>query len=220
MPYNSYPYELPPLPFPYDALEPYIDAEMMHYHHDKHFQTYINNLNDVLQKYPALQSLTLEQLLRKQRVIPANDWEKILHNGGGVYNHSLFFNNLAPANMPGHEPDSALMNVIDRMYGSFDKFKAAFTQQALDVFGSGWTVLALTTHSRIRVVNLANQETLLTEGAMPIMLFDVWEHAYYLKYKNLRADYVSALWNVITFPRDSQAFGVSPAAIRQLELPR
>jgi Fe-Mn family superoxide dismutase len=195
-----YPFELPPLPYAYDALEPYIDAETMHYHHDKHYQTYIDNLNNALKSYPALQRLTLEQLLLT-KALPAKDRVTILNNAGGVYNHMHFFNGLRPANEEGHLPDERLMSMINNTFGSFGSFKDTFSKQALAVFGSGWTCLALTRRRELKIINLANQATTLEYGAVPLILFDVWEHAYYLKYRNLRSEYVDNIWNVITFPQ-------------------
>lgn len=197
---DRYPYALPPLPYAYNALEPYIDAETMHYHHDKHFQTYINNLNNALEKYPRLQRLTLEQLLRNPEALPPAARTAIINNGGGVYNHYRFFNNLAPADESMHQPIGAILGMINTSFGSFDRFKELFTKSALDVFGSGYTVLALTGHGKLAIVNVPNQNTVLPMNAKPVILFDVWEHAYYLKYKNLRADYIKGIWNVISFP--------------------
>lgn len=196
-----YPYVLPPLPYPYDALEPYIDTETMHYHHDKHFQTYINNLNDALKPYPALQKIPLTQLLSNPNAIPKSIREKVLNNGGGVYNHDLFFRGLAPAAAPGHRPAGNLAAAIDKTFGSFAQFKAAFSEQALAVFGSGWTLLALDRTGNLKILNLKNQETAITYGVEPVMLLDVWEHAYYLKYKNERRQYIENAWNVLTFNR-------------------
>ena len=196
-----YPYELPPLPFGYAALEPYIDADTMYFHHDKHFATYIKNLNDALASHPELQDMTLEELLRDPEKLPKEQRQTILNNGGGVYNHNLFFKGLAPPQgdaprMPGEQ----LMALIDAAYGSFEAFKKAFSELAASVFGSGWACLAIDGGGQLRSFKLANQETAVPNGMATLMLFDVWEHAYYLKYKNLRADYIKALWNVIAYP--------------------
>ena len=196
---EMYPFILPPLPYAYDALEPFIDTETMHYHHDKHFQTYITNLNKALASNPKLQDRTLKELLYHPEALPAKDRTAILNNAGGVYNHFLFFNGLAPADEDNHEPKCRLIGIIDNTFGSFDNFKKLFSQQALQVFGSGWTCLVLTPEGVPKIVNLKNQDV-VNEGDQVIILFDVWEHAYYLKYKNLRADYVDNLWNIIRFP--------------------
>ena len=196
---EMYPFILPPLPYAYDALEPFIDTETMHYHHDKHFQTYITNLNKALASNPKLQDRTLKELLYHPEALPAKDRTAILNNAGGVYNHFLFFNGLAPADEDNHEPKCRLIGIIDNTFGSFNKFKKLFSQLALQVFGSGWTCLVLTPEGVPKIVNLKNQDV-VNEGDQVIILFDVWEHAYYLKYKNLRADYVDNLWNIIRFP--------------------
>lgn len=198
---STYPFELPPLPYDYDALEPYIDAETMHYHHDKHFQTYINNLNEALDKCPKLQCLTLEQILSNPGQIPPSVCESVLHNGGGVYNHARFFEGLAPADSGKTMPGSLLMSKIRCTFGSLDNFKEKFSRCALDVFGSGYTYLVSDSKGMLKIVNLQNQQTLLAQCLEPIILLDVWEHAYYLKYKNARKDYVTGIWNVIAFPQ-------------------
>ncbi|MCL2638812.1 MAG: superoxide dismutase [Oscillospiraceae bacterium] len=196
--FGTYPFALPPLPFAYDALEPYIDEETMHYHHDKHFATYIKNLNDALEPYTELHDMTLEQLLCSES-LPEEAQEKILNNAGGVYNHTLFFNLLAPPSEPVHEPaeDSVFMEAINGFFGSFEQFKEQFNASAKEVFGSGWTALVSDSSGNLDIRNIANQDVLFCEGLEPVILFDVWEHAYYLKYKNDRAQYVENLWNVI-----------------------
>jgi len=199
---STYPYVLPPLPYTYNALSPYIDTETMHYHHDKHFQTYINNLNKALESYPKLQKLTLNQLLRGYACdIPYNDQLEIMHNAGGVYNHSFFFNHLAPANEPVHEPNDVFNEIIINNYNSFDYLKEKLSKQAAALFGSGWTYLVIDSLKNLIIKNYKNQDTPIQDKLTPIMCIDVWEHAYYLKYKNLRADYIKNIWNVIRFPK-------------------
>jgi len=197
---SHFPYVLPPLPYGYDALEPFIDTETMHYHHDKHFATYIDNLNKALEPYPPLQKLSLVELLRRPSVIPERARAAVLKNGGGVYNHSLFFQKLAPAGGVVHEPSGRLATMIDRQFGGFDAFREAFSQKALAVFGSGWTYLLLTPRGKLKIESFPNQDTPVESGNVPVILFDVWEHAYYLKYKNLRQEYVDNIWNVVRFP--------------------
>lgn len=199
MPYDTYPYELPPLPYAYDALEPHIDTETMRYHHDKHFAAYTVNLNKALEPYPQLQKLTLEQLL--SRPLPTAARESILHNGGGVYNHGKFFDGLAPASKAAQDRNETLSAMLDKTFGSMENFKKTFTQTAMDVFGSGWACLVMTRQGGLKIVTLHNQETVVPMHAAPIILFDVWEHAYYLKYKNERAKYVYNLWDVIITPK-------------------
>jgi Fe-Mn family superoxide dismutase len=198
--FGTYPFELPPLPYAYDALEPYIDEETMHYHYDKHFAGYINNLNHALEPYTELHDLTLEQLLCSQD-LPEEAQETILNNAGGVYNHTLFFNILAPASEPVHQPleGSPLLEAIEGFFGSFEQFKEQFNRSAKEVFGSGWTALVSDSQGNLDIRNIANQDVLFCENLEPVILFDVWEHAYYLKYRNDRADYIENLWNVIKF---------------------
>lgn len=208
MPFFTYPYELPPMKYAYDALEPYINAEVMHYHYDKHFNAYITNLNKALAPYPELQKLKLNQLLRNPGLLPAEAYLPIMRNAGGVYNHSMYFNFFAPPTKAKHEPAGYLAELIDDSFGSFENFKARFTSLALSVFGSGWAFLALTPDNELKALSLKNQETPLSYNLRPIMFFDVWEHAYYLQYKNDRAEYVKALWNIVVFPDIEQpAFG-------------
>ena len=195
----TYPFELPPLPYAYNALEPYIDEETMHYHHDKHYATYIKNLNAALEPYPRLQCLPLEQLLRMGNDLPPESRTTILNNGGGVYNHTLFFNGLAPASEDVHMPEGDLHTAIEGFFGSFEHFKEEFSKSAAEVFGSGWTALTSDDRGTLSIQNLKNQDTLLSFNLEVVFLFDVWEHAYYLKYQNLRADYIKGLWNVIRF---------------------
>lgn len=200
MPLNTYPYTLPPLPYAYNALEPYIDTETMRVHHDKHFQTYVDHLNKALEPYPKLQKLTLEKLLSRSSILPYDSYVAIMNNGGGVYNHGLFFQGLAPSSEDVHKPKGYFAAMINKTFGSFETFQKHFTEAALGVFGSGWACLAITPARRLKILQLTDQETALSINAKTILLFDVWEHAYYLKYKNARAEYIQALWKVAKFP--------------------
>lgn len=200
MPYTNYPFELPPLPYEYDALEPSIDTETMRYHHDKHFKTYIDNLNTAIAPYPRLHSLSVEQLLARPAALPREARTAIMRNGGGVYNHERFFNGLAPAAAGGHRPTGNLASLIDRDFGGLESFYTELSRSALAVFGSGWTYLIQNRAGRLECTNLANQDTLIAQGITPILLVDVWEHAYYLKYKSARADYLRNLRNILVFP--------------------
>ncbi len=197
--YETYPFSLPALPYAYDALEPYIDAETMHYHHDKHFKSYIDKLNAALEPYPALHDLTLKQLLRRDCCLPCEARCAIMQNAGGVYNHTMFFKMLAPPDTAVHEPDGVLLELIERDFVSFDYFKAMFSDRASELFGSGWTYLVLTQSGRLKIVNYPNQVTPISDGVQGIILLDVWEHAYYLKYKNERARYIDAFWDIVDF---------------------
>lgn len=196
----KYPYVLPELPYPYDALEPYIDEETMHYHHDKHFKAYVDNLNEVLQPYPELQALPLDILLKRAETFPKNIQKKILDNAGGVFNHYLFFAGLAPADEDVHEPGGYLDEMIIENFGSIEEMQIKFSESAKSVFGSGWTYLVITPGKRLKVVNFKDQETPILINATPVILLDVWEHAYYLKYKNERANYIENAWNIIKYP--------------------
>lgn len=195
---SCYPFVLPPLPFGYSALEPYIDAETMHYHHDKHFATYINKLNAALEPYPELHRVPLCQLLTHP--LPEEARIEILQNAGGVYNHNFFFNHLSPE---GDYPSPEIKAELAERWGSYDAFKEAFTKAALDVFGSGWVCLTKF-NNKIAIVTLPNQETIVSLScgfSTPALMMDVWEHAYYLKYKNDRANYIKNLWNIIDFTK-------------------
>jgi len=194
---GNYPFSLPNLPYAYDALEPYIDEETMHLHHDKHYATYIKNLNIALEPYPDLQQLSLEEILKMKNNLPPEARTAILNNGGGVYNHTLFFQGLAPMSEDVHRPEGNLLTAIETCFGSFYNFKNEFNQLAAGVFGSGWTALASDSGGNLSIQNLGNQDTLLGTDLEVVFLFDVWEHAYYLKYKNVRMDYLKNLWEII-----------------------
>ena len=188
-------YKLPPLPYPYDALEPYIDAETMRIHHDKHHQAYVDNLNKALAMHPELQKTPLEDLLRDLNKVPADIRTAVRNNGGGHLNHSMFWQMMAKG---GGKPEGALARAIDAAFGSFDKFQGAFSQAAITRFGSGWAWL-VPGKEKLEVISSANQDTPVMEGRAPILGIDVWEHAYYLKYKNARPEYVKAWWNVVNW---------------------
>ena len=197
---ETYPFVLPELGYEYTALEPYIDAETMHYHHDKHFKAYVDGLNSALRPYPALQKLTLRQILSGHIPLQNGDKTAISRNAGGVFNHDLFFRNLSPFGGLSHAPGARLSGLIEHSFGSFEKFKAEFKTQAMSVFGSGWAMLCMDQMGRLKIITLKNQDTPFPLHLRPIIAVDVWEHAYYLKYKNLRTDYLSAIWNIIKFP--------------------
>ena len=193
---NTYPFKLVPLPYAYNAMEPFIDEKTMHLHHDAHLQTYVTNLNNALKDYPSLQSWTLEQLLYYSHLVPEQIRTTVINNGGGVYNHDFFFANLKnPQNKKA--PSGALVDALVSQFGSFDNFKAKFKQQALGVFGSGWTALVLNKDRKLEIVNTHNQDTVLPLDAQLIILLDVWEHAYYLKNYNVRASYIDNWFNVV-----------------------
>jgi len=195
----KYPYSLPPLPYSYDALEPYIDRMTMEIHHTKHHQTYINNLNSALEKYLEFHNLELEEILKNLNKLPEEIKTAVRNNGGGHYNHSLFWEIMKPNG--GGEPKGKLKEEIEKNYGSFEEFKKLFSETAIKHFGSGWAWLVITSEKKLKVYSLLNQDNPLMNGDMPIMGLDVWEHAYYLKYQNRRAEYVEAWWNVVNWDK-------------------
>lgn len=189
---------LPPLPYAYDALEPYIDAETMRLHHNRHHQTYINNLNNAISRYPELYAYTLGQLLTYSDRLPSDVQSAIINNGGGHYNHSFFWNLLSPeANMM---PTGTIGTAITREFGSYSNFKRAFTAAALSIFGSGYAWLTLTPGGRLEIITTRNQDTPLPLNLVPLLTLDVWEHAYYLKHQNNRDRYIENWFNVINWP--------------------
>ena len=191
------PHQLPPLPYPNNALEPYIDEMTMMIHHDRHHATYVNNLNAALEKYPELQDKSVEELISDLNAIPEDIRTAVRNNGGGHSNHSIFWATIGPN--AGGEPTGALKEAIDRDLGGFAAFKEAFTKAATTRFGSGWAWLSLGADGKLFVSSTANQDSPYMEGAVPLLGIDVWEHAYYLKYQNRRPDYIAAFYNVINW---------------------
>lgn len=189
-------FELPKLPYPVDALEPYIDAQTMTIHHDKHHAAYVTNLNAAIEKHPELAAKTLEQLLGDLNAVPEDIRTVVRNHGGGTWNHGMFWEIMGPK--AGGAPKGDLAKAIDAAFGSFDKLKAELEKAANGRFGSGWAWL-VKKGSGLAVVSTANQDNPMSEAAMPIMGIDVWEHAYYLKYQNRRAEYVTSWWNVVNW---------------------
>ena len=207
---EHYPFENTPLPYGYDALEPYIDEKTMHLHHDRHLQAYIDNLNSALKQHPRLQALPLAQLIHTAGQMPGKDCAAIARNAGGVYNHLFFFDGMRPAGK--RAPEGALAAAIHRRFGSLDGFREEFTQAALSVFGSGYAWL-VNGRQGLCLVTTANQET-PAGAATPLLNLDVWEHAYYLKHYNKRADYISDWWSVVNWDTAEQRYGCSCAWLR------
>ncbi|MDQ5826699.1 MAG: superoxide dismutase [Chloroflexota bacterium] len=197
-------HELPPLPYDYNALEPYIDEETMHLHHDKHHQAYINNLNTALANYPDLQDKSAEELIRDLNSVPEAIRPAVRNNGGGHVNHTMFWEIMGPNG--GGEPTGALADAINESFGSFDAFKQQFNEAGTKRFGSGWAWLVRGSDGKLSVTSTANQDNPMSEGQYPVMGNDVWEHAYYLKYQNRRPDYLAAWWNVVNWDAVSQRF--------------
>jgi superoxide dismutase, Fe-Mn family len=191
------PFELPPLPYAYNALEPYIDEQTMHLHHDKHHQAYITNLNNALQGQDALANLSIEDLVRRINEVPENIRTAVRNNGGGHANHTMFWEIMTPGGAK--EPTGDLANAINQTFGSFDAFKTQFNDAGTKRFGSGWAWLVVAQGGALQVLSTANQDSPLMDGQYPVMGNDVWEHAYYLKYQNRRPEYLAAWWNVVNW---------------------
>ena len=188
---------LPDLKYDYNALEPYIDGLTMTIHHSKHHQTYVNNLNAALEKYPEHASKDVVELLTNLDSLPEDIRLAVVNNGGGHYNHSLFWNMLAPN--AGGTPTGQVAEAINNKFGSFEKFKEVFEKSAATRFGSGWAWLVVTSNKEVDVMSTPNQNNPISEGLIPILGLDVWEHAYYLKYQNKRPEYISNFWNVVNW---------------------
>jgi Fe-Mn family superoxide dismutase len=193
-------YELPKLPYAYDALEPYIDAKTMEVHYSKHHQTYVNKLNEALEKHPEIADKPLEELLADLSIVPEDIRGAVRNHGGGHWNHSFFWAVMGP-NMPnmGKEPSGAVGDAITSTFGGFAVFKEEFTKAATGVFGSGWAWLVVDENGKLAVTSTPNQDSPLSKKQKPLLCLDVWEHAYYLKYQNKRPDYIDAWWNVVNW---------------------
>ena len=204
-PAASGPVALPKLPYAYDALEPYIDARTMEIHHDKHHQAYVDNLNKAVSGDPALASLTVEQLLLRLDSLPAAMRTAVRNQGGGHANHSLFWETLAPSSKTG-KPSAKLSAALDRTFGGMLAFQDKLRATATSVFGSGWGWLAVKPGGNLTIDPLPNQDSPILAGNRPLLGIDVWEHAYYLKYQNRRAEYLSAILQVINWDYVSQRY--------------
>ena len=189
-------FKLPDLPYSFDALEPVIDAKTMEVQHDKHHATYVKNLNKAVENYPEWASKSIEDLMIHLKEVPEEIRTAVRNNGGGHYNHSLFWKMMAPVGTT--ELKGALLDKINESFGSFDEFKKQFAAAATGRFGSGWAWLVVD-GDKLAVVSSANQDCPLSEGKKPILCLDVWEHAYYLKYQNRRADYVDNFFQVVNW---------------------
>ena len=195
--YEYYKFDLVPLRYSFGALEPWIDAATLYIHHSKHLGGYVSSLNAVLSKYPSLQKWPLEKLIKNYRSLPKEIQTSVKNNAGGVYNHNLFFNIMGPSE-PGYPTDS-LAAAIEQSFGSMEDFKKEFSENALRVFGSGYTWLALNGYGKLNIVNTSNQDTVLTLNLYPVLLIDVWEHAYYLKYRSSRAEYIDNWFHAVNW---------------------
>lgn len=194
-------FKLPGLKYGYDELEPNIDSRTMEIHYSKHHQAYINNLNSALAGHEELQDKSIEELLSNLEAVPESIRTAVRNNGGGHHNHSMFWELMKPNG--GGEPKGGLRELIDRDFGSFDGFKAEFKKAALGRFGSGWAWL-VQVDGKLKVVSTPNQDNPISEGIKTILGLDVWEHAYYLKYQNLRGDYIDAWFNVVNWDKAAE----------------
>ena len=195
---QTYPFSLPPLPYAYDALEPHIDAKTMQLHHDKHHQTYVTKLNEALEKDTAQHSKTLTDLLRDLDKLPEAVRVAVRNNGGGHLLHDIFWNSMAAK--PAREPGGALAAAIEKSFGSFADFKKKFSDASAKHFASGWVTLAHDPHSgALEIVDLKDHETVVPRGMNHLMILDVWEHAYYVKYQSRRPEFIEAFWNLVNW---------------------
>lgn len=197
-------HELPPLPYDYNALEPHIDEQTMRIHHDKHHAAYVTNLNNAIQNHASFQNQNVEDILSNLNVVPEDIRTVVRNNGGGHANHTLFWQIMAPTS--GGEPRGGLADAISRKFGSLQGFKEQFSKAAMGRFGSGWAWLVVDRGGDLAITSTANQDSPLMEGQRPILGLDVWEHAYYLKYQNRRAEYVEAWWNVVNWEEVAKRF--------------
>lgn len=199
----TYPFSLPALEYAYEALEPHIDATTMTIHHTKHHQAYINNLNSGLEQHPEYQTKTLEWLVKNWSTLPETLKTIVKNHGGGHLNHAFFWGILS-ANQ--QVPSPIIQSNLHEAFGSLENFKTTFNKAALSVFGSGWAWLCMNEKNQLVVVATANQENPIIQNLTPLLGLDVWEHAYYLKYQNQRANYISAFWNIINWRRVEELF--------------
>ena len=197
-------YEQRPLPYPFDALEPHIDARTMEIHYTKHHAGYVAGLNQALEQCPEFRDKPLEDILSNVRMLPEDHRQQIRNFGGGHLNHALFWEIMGPG--CGGEPTAELADQISASFGSVSLFRKRFAQEAIARFGSGWVWLALNHADRLEILSTPNQDSPLMLGYRPILGLDVWEHAYYLKYQNRRADYVEAWWNVVNWARTGEMY--------------
>ena len=200
-------FEVPPLPYDYAALEPYIDTQTMHLHHDKHHQAYINNVNAALANHPDLAAKSVDDLISNLNAVPEDVRTAVRNNGGGHSNHSMFWNIMGAANTAGigGSPTGAIADQIAKDFGDFDSFKKTFNETTAKQFGSGWGWLIIQ-GGKLKIMTTANQDSPLSQGFYPILGNDVWEHAYYLKYQNRRPDYLAAWWNVVNWTEVNKRF--------------
>lgn len=185
-----------PLPYAYNSLEPFIDEETMRIHHDGHYSAYVKNLNDILVPYPQFLEREATEILGSITQIPEDIRQKVINNGGGVINHEFFWDHLKPGQVS--QPSGLIGQEINQFFGSFADFKEKFSLAAANIFGSGWAFL-IKENSELKIITLPNQDSPLLGGKKAVLALDVWEHAYYLQYRNKRKDYIEAWWNIINW---------------------
>jgi Fe-Mn family superoxide dismutase len=200
-------YELPPLPYPFAALEPHIDAKTMEIHHDKHHQAYITNANNALKDYPELAAKPVEELLANLSAVPEAIRTAVRNNAGGHANHSFFWKILGPS--AGGSPKGKLAEAINSTFGSFEQFKEKLQAAGAGRFGSGWAWLVVNKENKLEITSTANQDSPISDGLKPILGVDVWEHAYYLHYQNRRPEYLKAFWNVVNWDEVQKNYEVA-----------
>lgn len=198
-------FELPKLPYAYDALEPYIDKETVILHHTKHHQTYVDNLNKALESNPQLYQKTVEEILSNADNIPQEIKQAVINHGGGHANHSLYWETMI-AKDQSKQLEGDLLKTIENEFGDFNNFKEQFSQKAMSLFGSGWVFLAVTSDKKLIIKRHSFQNSPLSDGNIPILTLDLWEHAYYLKYRNKKIDYVNAWWNIVNWSKVNELF--------------
>lgn len=197
-------YELPPLPYPSNALEPHIDAKTMEIHHDKHHQAYITNANKALEGHPDLAAKPVDELLADLSKVPESIRTVVRNNAGGHSNHTFFWKIIGPD--AGGSPKGKLAEAINSTFGSFDQFKGELEKAGIGRFGSGWAWLVVNKEGKLQITSTANQDSPISEGLKPVIGVDVWEHAYYLLYQNRRPDYLKAWWNVVNWDQAEKNF--------------
>lgn len=197
-------FELPKLPYSYDALEPYIDSETLEIHYSKHHATYVEKLNTALKGIDNIEDKSIEDILKDINIIPENVRQAVINNGGGHANHSLYWETMSPKSAK--IPSGELADEINNVFGSFDSFKEKFTEKSLSLFGSGWVFLIVTKDKKISIKRHSFQNSPFLQGNTPLLGLDLWEHAYYLKYRNKRADYISAWWNIVNWKEVSRRY--------------
>lgn len=197
-------FTLPPLPYEYEALEPYINAETMKFHHDKHHGSFVKKLNQVVEEYPELSNKSAEELVKDLKKLPKAIQKTIRNNAGGHLNHTMFWSIMAPDG--GGNPNDAIAFAIDKSFGSFAEFQTLFNETGMNQFGSGWVWLVMDKRKQLKVLSTPNQDSPLMQGMYPIMGNDVWEHSYYLTYRNKRDEYLKQWWNVVNWNEVNQRF--------------